>query len=302
MVEQAFPFDTGPGANVLESEWQKMARRWLATGVIPAFREELQVTANGAARQVTVQTGAGWVEGFWYDTDADVVLPVDAADATRPRLDACVLRLDRLANTMTLDVVPGVPAAVPVLPALSQTDGLWELLLAEVRVPAAAGVITAADVTDRRQFTRNLTLADMAAEVARTNAAYVPTGAVKANVFTFESTTATTPSDLATVGPSQSIVVPPSGLVKIDLQAWMRNATIGEQTYLGYALSGAVVQAPRLDQSAVWDMDSSEYLTLSTSVLTDPLPPGQTLTVTVKQWVTAGVGWYGNRRLLLTPQ
>lgn len=151
-MESAYPFDTGPGANVLETEWQKMARQWLTTGVIPAFREELLVTANGAAMQVTVQTGAAWVEGFWYDTDADVVLAVGAADASNPRLDTVVARLDRAANTIVLAVKQGVAAASPAAPALTQTDVLWEVPLADVTVPAAAGVIVAGNVADRRVF------------------------------------------------------------------------------------------------------------------------------------------------------
>jgi hypothetical protein len=134
------------------------------------------------------------------------------------------------------------------------------------------------------------------------SAAYVPTGAVKASVFTFESTTATTYSDLATIGPTASVIVPPSGLVRVELQAWIRNTSVGEPAYMAYAMSGAVTQAALDDQAAAWEMASSEYLTLSTTVLTDPLPPGQTLTVTAKYRVAAGGGFFGRRRLILTPQ
>jgi hypothetical protein len=166
MATRFFPFAAGDGATVLEDRWQAMARRWLSTGVLTGYLGELAVTADGGGMYVTAATGGAWVEGFYFDSDAATALTVAAANATDPRIDRVVVRLDRAANTVAFVVLTGTAAASPTPPALTQTDGLWELLLADVTVPAAAGVIVAGNVTDRRIFTRNLS-------EAAANAAYV---------------------------------------------------------------------------------------------------------------------------------
>lgn len=165
MAQQSYPFDqagaagTGGMAEVLEGEWQRIARAFLGTGVIDHTADAaggLVVSANGGARQVTVATGMAWVEGFGYRNDAALPVDIDAADATNPRIDTVVVRLDRAANNARVFVVPGAPAASPVRPALTQTDLLYELPLADVTVPAAAGVIVAGNVTDRRPRARQV--------------------------------------------------------------------------------------------------------------------------------------------------
>lgn len=164
MAERSFIFNADSAAGgvgtINEADWQTMLRRFLATGVIPDSLNELAVTADGSAMSVSLATGDGFVEGFFYRNDAALAKPIAAANATDPRIDTVVLRLDRVANSVVSAVVPGTAAASPVPPTLTQTDSLYELPLADVRVPAAAGVIAAADVTDRRVFSKNLTERD----------------------------------------------------------------------------------------------------------------------------------------------
>lgn len=172
MATSFFPFDAGAGSAITEAQWQKMARRWLNTGVIDDHLNELAVTADGSAMSVSVNTGGTWIRGFYFESDAAVALTIAAADATNPRIDSVVVRLDRTANTMALAVVTGTAASSPVAPTLSATDGLYELLLATVRVEAAVGVIAADKVTDGRTYAANLsTTAASAAYRAKAAAA-----------------------------------------------------------------------------------------------------------------------------------
>jgi hypothetical protein len=166
VAQVSAPFDAGAGAAVSEATWQKMARSWLSTGVLTGRLNQLAVTADGSALAVSVASGQAQVEGFSYENDAALAQTIATANATNPRIDTVVVRLDRAANEARLRVVEGTPAASPVAPALTQTDGLYELPLADVRVPAAAGVIVAADVTDRRAFVKNLTEAAASAAYA----------------------------------------------------------------------------------------------------------------------------------------
>lgn len=166
MAEQSYPFDangaagTGGTSQVLEGEWQRIARAFLGTGVVDHTADALgglKVSANGGGMQVSVATGLAWVEGFAYRNDAALVLAIGAADATNPRLDIVVVRLDRAANNARTFVKQGVADPNPATPALIQTDLTWELPLAIVRVNSAVGVITAPMVSDARLYARHKT-------------------------------------------------------------------------------------------------------------------------------------------------
>ncbi len=196
MAERSWPYDAGNTA-VLEREWQLMAREWLATGVIPNRLNRLAVTADGTTMSVTVASGLAWVEGFFYENDAAAAQPIAAANATNPRIDRVVVRLDRTANTARLAVLTGTPATSPTPPALTQTDALYELLLADVTVPATAGVIRAEDVVDRRTFTTQ-------------NAAYVAKAggdgtAQQIQGFTDHTRTATLPDAVGSTLDTQNV-------------------------------------------------------------------------------------------------
>lgn len=163
MAESFFPFDAGVGASVTENEWQRMARRFLATGVIgDNYLSGLALIATGDSLTVTVQPGGAWIEGFYYDTDAAVPLVLSAAPPALPRIDTIVVRLDRTANAVTLAVVEGVAAGSPTAPTLTQTDALYDLPLYDVLRPAAQSVVNPGDLTDRRLFVRNLGAAEAA--------------------------------------------------------------------------------------------------------------------------------------------
>jgi hypothetical protein len=151
MAETYFPFDAGAGSSVTEAQWSKMARLWRDDGVIPGLTNELEVTANASGMQVFVNTGTGWLRGFYYENSASLTLPLDAASVS-DRIDRIVLRLDTSGNTIHAHVTKGTPAGSPVAPALQAGPTLWDLPLATVFVDSAAVNIASGDVTDGRSF------------------------------------------------------------------------------------------------------------------------------------------------------
>lgn len=163
MATSYFPFDAGAGSAISESQWQKMARRWLKSGVLTGYLNALAVTADGSGMTVSVNTGGAWVEGFYFENDAAAAQTIAAAHATLSRIDRIAVRLDRTANTCALVVLTGTAAASPVAPTLSTTDTLYEIGLATVLVDPAVGVIASGKVTDTRTLVKNLTEADASA-------------------------------------------------------------------------------------------------------------------------------------------
>jgi hypothetical protein len=154
MAESSFPFD---GGSVAENQWGDMAQFWLGTGVIKGQLNLLNTFADSTGMQVKVDTGKAWVQGYFYKNDALKVLPISAANATNPRIDRVILRLDFTANSITVVVLAGTPAASPVPPVLTQSVSKWEISLAQVYVGANVSTITAANITDERSLVGGLT-------------------------------------------------------------------------------------------------------------------------------------------------
>lgn len=150
MTQTYYPFDAGAGSNVAESQWTKMARLWLPTGVIDGGLNELAVFADSTGLQVKVPSGRAWIEGHFFESDAQVTLAIAAAHPTNPRIDRVIVRVDWTANTIALAVLSGTAAGSPSAPALTQTTSTWEISLAQVAVAATATTIAPGDVTDER--------------------------------------------------------------------------------------------------------------------------------------------------------
>lgn len=159
MAEFFFPFDTGAGASVTQSEWQRMAQYFERTGVCgdPASGS-LRVSAPGTSMSTIVTQGEAFVRGFFYYTDANITLTHAANNDPNSyaRIDLVVLRLDVVARTIHPVIVQGTPASTPVAPSPTYPalfgSNTYELPLAQVRVEAAAATIASTKVTDARLF------------------------------------------------------------------------------------------------------------------------------------------------------
>jgi hypothetical protein len=150
MAETYYPFDAGSGASVAENQWGEMAQFWMGTGVIRNQLNNLNVFADSTGMQVKGDTGKAYIKGYFYKNDALKVLAIAAANATNPRIDRVILRVDWTANTITMLVLTGVAAASPTPPALTQSASVWEISLCQVRVDAGVSTIAANKITDER--------------------------------------------------------------------------------------------------------------------------------------------------------
>lgn len=151
MAERSYPFVGGTTTDV---EFSKFMSPIIGYGICyNTGSPDLKVTGDSSGLNVKVAVGEGFVRGVHYINDAIKTVAISAG-TSNPRIDAVVLRLVYgSTNTVTVQVVQGTAAASPVAPTITRTDtGTTELLLALVNVPANAATITAANVTDMRQF------------------------------------------------------------------------------------------------------------------------------------------------------
>lgn len=124
------------------------------TSGVYSAEEDYTVTPGGSYT-VKVSGGRAWVHpakyvGYSIIKQEPDTLTLPLADAQRPRIDRVVLRYDAAARKSYLLVLEGTPASTPTAPAISRTNLLYDLCLAQITRPAGSTAITAGNITDTR--------------------------------------------------------------------------------------------------------------------------------------------------------
>ena len=116
--------------------------------------EDFPVTAAGGLT-VTVGAGRGWVHpsrftGYSITKREADTLTMPLADPSLPRIDRIVMRYDAGARTASLQVLQGTASSTPTAPAISRTELIYDLCLAEITRPAGSTSISTGQITDTR--------------------------------------------------------------------------------------------------------------------------------------------------------
>lgn len=125
----------------------------LTSGVFSSD-EDFPVTAAGGLK-VTVGAGRGWVHpsrftGYSITKRESDTLTLPLADPSLPRIDRIVMRYDAGARAASLQVLQGTASSTPTAPAISRTELIYDLCLAEITRPAGSTSITTGQITDTR--------------------------------------------------------------------------------------------------------------------------------------------------------
>ena len=124
-----------------------------ASGVFSSA-EDFPVTAAGGLK-VTVGAGRGWVPpsrftGYSITKREADTLTMPLADPSLPRIDRIVMRYDAGARAASLQVLQGTASSTPTAPAISRTELIYDLCLAEITRPAGSTSISTGQITDTR--------------------------------------------------------------------------------------------------------------------------------------------------------
>lgn len=125
----------------------------LTSGVFSSA-EDFPVTAAGGLK-VTVGAGRGWVHpsrftGYSITKREADTLTLPLADPSLPRIDRIVMRYDAGARAASLQVLQGTASSTPTAPAISRTELIYDLCLAEITRPAGSTSISTGQITDTR--------------------------------------------------------------------------------------------------------------------------------------------------------
>lgn len=159
----SFPFDSHVtfdenGENpqfdrAISSEpYRRMLKELFTTGFMATNSNYFLVTAGSTGMTVNVNAGFAMVNGCMaLETDTRT-LTLQASDTSFARIDTVVLRLDTNENKRTceLDVLTGNAATTPTRKALTRTESIYEIGLADILVNANSTVVTNSKITDTR--------------------------------------------------------------------------------------------------------------------------------------------------------
>lgn len=125
----------------------------LTSGVFSGA-EDFPVTAAGGLT-VTVGAGRGWVHpsrftGYSITKREADTLTLPLAAPSLPRIDRIVMRYDAGARAASLQVLQGTASSTPTAPAISRTELIYDLCLAEITRPAGSTAVTTGQITDTR--------------------------------------------------------------------------------------------------------------------------------------------------------
>lgn len=135
----------------LASQFAAYFASFIGNGVYASKSNKLQVVEQVTpGMAVSVLSGQGWINGYWYENTESISLAIAVADGVLNRIDSVVLRLGFSERNMWVAIKKGTPAINPSAPALTRNADYYELQLATIDVPASSIKVTQAQITDTR--------------------------------------------------------------------------------------------------------------------------------------------------------
>ena len=150
MVNETGMFNSESGDRTYNAEdFTGFFADFFTNGILADSTSYLQVAANSGLK-LWVLKGKAYINGGFFKprTSKEITLP--DSDLTYPRYDIVVLRWDKIARDIYLDVISGESNVDPQYPALTRNETTYELGLAAVYVAANATAITQDKITDLR--------------------------------------------------------------------------------------------------------------------------------------------------------
>lgn len=137
-MSQSSSFFNGKTYNA--NDWANFFAGFIGTGVIPIPNTSLQVVP-GTGLSVIIQPGTAYINGYCYNNTEPFTLTIPEANSSYATIVSIILELNLNNSEIILTTVTGAAQATPVAPTIVQTEGVYQLQLATVQVPASATTI-----------------------------------------------------------------------------------------------------------------------------------------------------------------
>lgn len=174
MEKSSFFNSVGGDRKYSATDWAEYFASLIGNGVFGKPPENLLILA-GENMNVIVSVGSAWINGYFYMNTSSFALPLPTPDGVLNRIDRVVLQWNLDERAITVKVKKGSPGSSPAAPALQRDASIYELGLADVFVPAGAGTILAANLTDLRHNAVFCGIVSSIVQGAHTHDAATPT-------------------------------------------------------------------------------------------------------------------------------
>lgn len=155
-MEKSYFFNSVNGDRFYDAEdMSKFFSKYFTNGV---FNGGLSVEAVDGSMQVKITKGAANIDGKGYEndnTDSDLLIPISIGDAQYPRIDNICIRKSVEDRKITAIVEEGIAQSTPSAKNPQRTSLLYDLVIAQITVPAGTTEITQSMIKDTR-FDSNL--------------------------------------------------------------------------------------------------------------------------------------------------
>ena len=135
------------------AQWQNFAPYYFGDGVVQSVLNSCAVLQHAPpGMSVDVGTGYCFLQGVYGQNGSTKTLTIAAANATNPRIDRVVLRVDTVAQDIEVLVITGTAAVSPAAPAIVRSATQTDYSLAQILVGTTVTSIVTANITDERQY------------------------------------------------------------------------------------------------------------------------------------------------------
>lgn len=162
-MAKSFPFESKNLGTNTSPDWDRAITAqderdfnklcW-TNGVFANPADGLAVIAQNGTT-IKIKPGGAHIEGarFWENSSRSITL--SQASSTLPRIDRIVIRFDTAEDKRNIDIYlkEGVPATYPSPQEIIRQSNYYELVLADIYVPAGASEITNTNIKDQRPNT-----------------------------------------------------------------------------------------------------------------------------------------------------
>lgn len=127
----------------------------IGNGVSRTGNLDLMVSLYGSYGY-KINSGRAWINGVWYHNTNAITGDIHSSNVSLPRIDSIVLRLAYVEYNGTPErrirvaYVEGEAGISPQRTPLVRNDNVWELLLAEIHIPAGATSLSSSNIVDMR--------------------------------------------------------------------------------------------------------------------------------------------------------
>ncbi len=197
-----------PGVTTQLAQWQKFAAYYFGDGVAYNALNGFSVAQHAPpGMSVDVATGQCFIQGVFGENGTVKTLTIAAADATNPRIDRVVLRLDTTNNDIEVLVITGVAAVSPAAPAVVRSATQTDYPLYQVLVGTTVTSIVTANLTDERQYASARGIPAKAVTAAGTLTVFSPASLTENALWCLVAGTTTITTVTATAKPGSLLLL-----------------------------------------------------------------------------------------------